>query len=295
LFRLAIGGYGLFGVVTDVTFRLVEDRVVRKSAIVRMPMNDLIADYLERVRRQPALPLCYGFLDPLCREGYYLAYEYDDAARDMPLDQLERDEISHLAFNCFAGVQRLSSWVRKKSFGLMWATSAKPETTLRSRRLLLWDQPPRAFQDMLLQKYFVPCQNFARFAQRAGEILGSYQSDLPLMTNHFRYVPGNADACLSFAPQDAICLIPCYLAKKDSPRWRARLAECTARLLDAAIELGGSYYLTFDILATPEQFHRAYPAALRFFELKRHYDPAGMFSSCFHEKYGTDPNGGTAA
>ncbi|MEA2735435.1 MAG: hypothetical protein QOE14_1886 [Humisphaera sp.] len=64
------------------------------------------------------------------------------------------------------------------------------------------------------------------------------------------------------------------------------LGHATHELLDAALALGGSYYLTFDLLASIEQFRRAYPRADEFFALKRQHDPNRIFSSMFFQKYG---------
>lgn len=55
--------------------------------------------------------------------------------------------------------------------------------------------------------------------------------------------------------------------------------------MDACLEEGGCHYLTFDALASKEQFRRAYPQAGEFFSLKRRYDPREIFSSHFYEKY----------
>ena len=66
--------------------------------------------------------------------------------------------------------------------------------------------------------------------------------------------------------------------------------------MDAAIENGGTYYLTYQLYPTPEQLHRAYPNAGRAFERKRHYDPDEIFSSQFYERYGhTQPPDGWPA
>lgn len=45
----------------------------------------------------------------------------------------------------------------------------------------------------------------------------------------------------------------------------------TRELIDAALEHEGRYYLPYRLHATPEQFHRAYPQAREFFDLKRKY------------------------
>ena len=67
---------------------------------------------------------------------------------------------------------------------------------------------------------------------------------------------------------------------------QAEAAATTRELVDAAIEYGGTYYLTYQLYPTPEQLHRAYPRAREAFERKKHYDPDGLFSSRFYERYG---------
>lgn len=282
LFPAVIGGYGLFGVVVDVTFKLVTDRVVEKTEVVYMNAEPLLTNYLDRIRRHPAL--CYGFLNEDCSRGYYVTYDpIEDTG--LPLDRLQRDELSPRLFNKFISLQRHSKMLRERAFHFMWAGSNKPEITLESRRLLLWDKGPRAFDDMLLQKYFVPVEKFPAFVAEIGPVFAKYGDELPLLTNHFRYVPGNDESLLAFAPHDAICLIPCYLARKDNPGWVAKLQEATARLIDLVLKHDGSYYLTFDSIPTREQFQAAYPRHREFFALKRKHDPEGRFSSLFYEKY----------
>lgn len=285
LFSLAIGGYGLLGIIVDATFQLVEDRVVQKSEVVSMRPQDLVRSYLERVKRDPPPPLCYGFMNATCDSGFYVTYEYLDSDNQFSLRQLRRDEPKPLLFNVIVQLQRWSRGLRRRGVHFMWATSAKPETTLRSRRLLLWDAAPRAFQKMLLQKYFVPVHRFAEFVGRVGEVFAEYESRVPLLMHHFRFVPGNDEAVLSFAPHDSVCMIPCYLADKGSARWQRELEAVTERLLTAAIGVGGSYYLTFDILASQSVFRRAYPRWREFGEQKLRHDPHVMFVSRFYEKY----------
>jgi FAD/FMN-containing dehydrogenase len=248
--------------------------------------NDSPTSPLDRVGQSPwQLPLCYGFFDAQRRRGYFITCKYANLPAEVPLESLKRDEPNPLAFDLLLWLKRRVGFVRRRLFELKWATSGKPEVTTRSRRLLLWDNPPRAFQGALLQKYFVPAPAFAEFARRAGMILGKYADELPVFTNHFRFVPGNEEALLPFAPRDNICLIPRYLARKGSAAWVAALERATGDLVDAALELGGRQYLAFDIIASREQFHRAYPRAGEFFALKRQHDPGGLFRNRLSEKY----------
>ena len=69
-------------------------------------------------------------------------------------------------------------------------------------------------------------------------------------------------------------------------RFHFDAASVTQQLVAAAIEFGGTYYLTYQLYPTPEQLHRAYPRAGYAFEQKRVYDPNETFSSQFYAKYG---------
>jgi FAD/FMN-containing dehydrogenase len=286
LFRAVIGGHGLFGPVVDVTLRLVPDRLVEKSEIVFMNVEPLLASYLDRVNRdRNSVPLCYGFLDPACERGFYLTYAYSPEQPTGDLDKYRRDEMKPVLFDLFVLLQRVFGFVRRRALHVLWTGSDHPELTLRSRRLLLWDKAPSAFQNVLLQKYFVPAPKFRAFLAKAGAIFTRYQDDLPVMANHFRFVPASSESVMAFAPEDSICLIPFYLANKDDKAWQGKLERATGELLDACLEYGGRYYLTFDIIASQDQFRRAYPQWSEFFALKRKYDPDEMFSSVFYQKY----------
>ena len=59
----------------------------------------------------------------------------------------------------------------------------------------------------------------------------------------------------------------------------------TRQLIDAALAVGGRYYLPYRLHATAQQFHQAYPQAMKFFELKLKYDPDELFQSSFYCKY----------
>jgi hypothetical protein len=67
---------------------------------------------------------------------------------------------------------------------------------------------------------------------------------------------------------------------------QAAAERVTQQLVDAAVEFGGTYYLTYQLYPTTEQLHRAYPNAAHAFARKRFYDPNETFSSQFYGKYG---------
>jgi FAD/FMN-containing dehydrogenase len=64
------------------------------------------------------------------------------------------------------------------------------------------------------------------------------------------------------------------------------LQQTTRDLIDIALRLQGTFYLPYQLYYSSQQLRRAYPEIDAFFAAKRRYDPDGLFSSKFYEKYG---------
>ena len=95
LFRLAIGGYGLFGLITSVTLRLIERRKVERVVEVRS-IEGLSKAFAERI----ADGFMYGDFqyaiddasDDFLRRGVFTCYRPVDPATPIPAGQKELQE-----------------------------------------------------------------------------------------------------------------------------------------------------------------------------------------------------------
>jgi FAD/FMN-containing dehydrogenase len=76
-----------------------------------------------------------------------------------------------------------------------------------------------------------------------------------------------------------------YYKQRTRDSARTRVAVWTRELIDAAISVGGTYYLPYQPHATPEQFHAAYPRARELFALKRQLDPNFRFRNVLWDTY----------
>jgi FAD/FMN-containing dehydrogenase len=65
----------------------------------------------------------------------------------------------------------------------------------------------------------------------------------------------------------------------------AKAANDFRRLIDRAIENGGSYFLTYHRWARREQVEKCYPQMPDFLRLKRRYDPREVFASDWYHHY----------
>jgi hypothetical protein len=57
-------------------------------------------------------------------------------------------------------------------------------------------------------------------------------------------------------------------------------------LIDLTTQLGGRFFLPYQLHYTPQQLQAAYPQIGEFFAAKRRYDPQLIFTNTFYEKYG---------
>lgn len=89
---------------------------------------------------------------------------------------------------------------------------------------------------------------------------------------------------LAWAREEVFSFVP-YYKQRTSARAQGHVGVWTRQLIDAALTLGGGYYLPYQLHATPAQFAQAYPDATRFFALKAQADPRTQFRNTLWEKY----------
>ena len=134
----------------------------------------------------------------------------------------------------------------------------------------------------ILHEYFIPKDSVQRFIEELKIILPGSGSDLLNIT--VRNVLKDRTTYLSYAREDVFGFVMLFNQKKDSLS-ELKMEILTRRLIDKALSLNGTYYLPYRLHASREQFYRAYPMATSFFSLKAKYDPEGIFSNNFYEKY----------
>ena len=99
-----------------------------------------------------------------------------------------------------------------------------------------------------------------------------------------RHVLADPDSLLAWARSEVFGFV-IYYKQGTSAAAQAEVGVWTRELIDAALDLGGSYYLPYQLHATDAQFHRAYPRAREYFALKARLDPANKFRNQLWNKY----------
>lgn len=289
LFSLVLGGYGLFGVILDVDLHVVPNERYRAQRLV-IDAGHYAEVFEHEVRNNAEVGLAYGRLrvtaDHFLEQAIVNVFVRSPcAAAEMPvLTDPTLTSLKRAVFRGSAG----SDYGKELRWDTELALSDRLAQSYVSRNLLLND-PVELYQNRddattdILQEYFVPPESFAAFVDRMRGIIPRHHADLLNVT--VRHVLKDEDSFLRYADREMLSLVLLFDQPR-TPEGDRAAQSLTMELIDAALELGGRYYLPYRLHATQEQFQQAYPQAQRFFELKRKYDPDELFQNQFYLKYG---------
>jgi FAD/FMN-containing dehydrogenase len=299
LFSLVIGGYGLYGVILDVTLRLAPDELYEQRA-VSMDYAAFPAYFAEKVQTDPeiALLLARPSIDPapesFLRELVVVTWRRVPKATAAPAGAFALTEEEHVWRNkFFLGLSRSFNWAK----ALRWDLQKRIELGAGEQRIVSRNnamRPPLAPLELLqyhsrrdtdiIQEYYVPIESFVPFMDRFRAAL--VEGKMNVMSATVRYVAPNATPALAYAPTRPAFAIIHMSNVGLSADEQAHAQSVTRQLVDAALEYGGTYYLTYQLYPSAAQLHRAYPNARHAFDQKRVYDPGELFTSQFYERYG---------
>ena len=286
IFNGVIGGYGGLGVIVEATLELTDNVKLKRHSEV-MPVAEYKRFFLERVRGDAQAVLHNGDLYP---PDYTMVNAVTFAITGDPLTVSERliPSGQPYRFERF-GFWILSEWPFGKSLRRRWFDPAyfgDEYVTWRnyeaSRDTAELEPASRERSTYVLQEYFVPVERFDEFIPRMQTILGGHHVNV--LNISIRHAKQDAGSMLAWARTEVFAFV-IYYKQGTSERDKSEVGLWTRELIDAALNLGGSYYLPYQLHATEEQFRRAYLRAPEFLELKRLLDPTNKFRNELLDKY----------
>jgi FAD/FMN-containing dehydrogenase len=294
LFSLALGGYGLFGVILDVDLRVVPNERYRLEQEI-VPIEEALGAFDLAVEDSDTAMVYarMGIVPERFLDEVIVNVLHRDPAPDGSLPELTDPGLDAFRRSLFRG--SAGSDYGKE---LRWEAEAKLQPHLGrhyfSRNQLL-NEGVEVFENRdaeytdILHEYFVPREGLAGFVEALREIIPRHDGDLLNVT--VRSIDEDVDTLLRYADRPVFSFVMLfYQARTDEDD--ARMEAMTVDLIDAALSAGGRYYLPYRLHATREQFRRAYPQAAEFFDLKREYDPDELFQNQFYLKYGRSAEDG---
>jgi len=286
LFRAALGGYGALGVVTEVELELDDNTRIARD-VARVPLSEYAEWFRERVLADPAVLLHNVDLYPAGFDsGDAITWRRTELAPTIA-SRLHPDHARYLG-------QRSAIWAITELPGgnglrrhvVVPAQLNHPEVVWRNYEASLDIDSLEPFSRFMstyaLEEYFVPMPGFAEFTGTMRRILR--RRDVDALNVSIRHSPADRDSVMAWARDEVFCFVIYYKQRVLAESLR-RVERWTRELIDAAVGLGGSYYLPYQLHATREQFERAYPQHGAFRKIKERYDTDGRFSNEMWRKY----------
>jgi FAD/FMN-containing dehydrogenase len=290
LFRLVIGGYGLFGLIDSVTLRLVPRQKLRRVVeIIRA--TDLPRRFEERI----AQTFPYGDFQfsvdekspDFLQRGVFSCYQHVDEDQPTVAKRQLRDddwlELLRLAYtDREKAFKRYSDYYLSTNGQTYWSDTNQLSPYLPDYAQQIRAQIGGDESSLIITEIYVPRSDLPDFLAQAAELLRSNRTIVIYGT--VRLIEKDNESFLAWARKPYACII-FNLLTFHTPTGIEASARAFRGLIDLAIARGGSYYLTYHKFAKPEQVTACYPQFKEFLELKRKYDPAERFQSDWYRYY----------
>ncbi|HVW99369.1 MAG TPA: D-arabinono-1,4-lactone oxidase, partial [Candidatus Babeliaceae bacterium] len=279
---------GLLGIIVEVTLELTDDVILEKK--ITSINAESLADHFRNVINPNRAIQFYSARfsigkSDLLNKVLVLTYERTDAV-DPKLFEFKVGASSYLQKIGWLGIEK-TEWVKNIRYFLEKNWFELPEKISRNNFMgYTVNSLPQdtAQSSYILQEYFIPYGCLNEFITHLRSMVERYGINLLNVTA--RHVPADKQTLLTYAPEDA-CALVLYIQLDRSERIYDQALVWTRSLIEKALEFSGTYYLPYHLIATQDQLQHAYPHFKDFLELKKIYDPHGIFSNKLYSKYFT--------
>jgi FAD/FMN-containing dehydrogenase len=286
LFYAAIGGYGGVGVITEVELDLVDNHRVQRVNR-KMSASEYLAHFRAKIRSDKEAVFHNADLYP---PDFKRVRSVTWVETDKPPTVLQR---LHEADDSYP-LHRYVAWAVTETPLGKWRREYLIDPLLYRRKVVHWrnfeasydvaelEPSSRENATYVLQEYFCPVERFEDFVPKIAEILRRHRvNTVNISVRHAYADPGSL---LAWARGETFAFV-LYYKQRTRENAKNRVAVWTRELIDAAISVGGTYYLPYQPHATLEQFHAAYPRARELFALKGRVDPQFRLRNVLWDRY----------
>jgi FAD/FMN-containing dehydrogenase len=300
LFSHAIGGYGLFGVILDVDLDIVQNEMYDRQ-ISYIDYTQFPKHYEENIEGKDNVGLFFARLS-VAPQSYlretavhaYIKVPYSSALP--PLLPPKHDALDRFVINISktGNAGRWLRWTLEKYFEPLTHTCISRNQAMSGKEVCMVSRNEEMYDDMaylknrlpdtdILQEYFIPYERMPQFVNGLREI--TQRNGANLLNVTIRTVHKDTVTALPYAKENMFGFV-LYFNVKFNDRDNEILRKTTSDLIDVAEQVGGTYYLPYQLFYSPEQLRKSYPEIDEFFSAKKKYDRIELFTNKFYEKYG---------
>ena len=288
LFKAAIGGYGLLGIITQATINLTENIPLERK--IRECNSDNFKNIFElEIAKDPSVILYNTDLLPKRYQKCYITTWHNT---DKPITDETRLQEQNSPF--YIVNKSFEMFLRRTPLAFVSRLALEKFKAIKNQRYVVWRNNEMSYSvnqlaldyhapsTMTLQEYFIPIAHAQAFAKNLINILK--QNWVNVLNISIRYVPADTTSIMSYAHQDCLAFV-LYLNIFNN-RWSInKSCTWTRKIIDTALSYDGTYYLPYIMCASKKQFKKAYPHTDEFLKIKKVYDPYNRFRTMIFEKY----------
>ncbi|MCL6268492.1 FAD-binding oxidoreductase [Sansalvadorimonas sp. 2012CJ34-2] len=286
LFSAVLGSYGMVGIITEVTLKVVPNHMLIKLKQL-VPTKSYDQYFKETLKPDSSLSLHSARLsiNPLYRFHNMVVVNYFDTGELAPTEELldkpkhpDASLLNYLKYSWFARVFRTTYeyyFLEKESRMSRNQAMGESVTTLANTVSGTKD---------ILQEYFVPPEQLQTFINSLRKWTGRHNDTFKLLNATVRWVNADKTTILPFAPDDRFAVV-LFMNLSDTEEADKAMAIATRELINETLKLGGRYYLPYALYATRQQLYQAYPEFQKLIEMKNKYDPEGLLTNELFETY----------
>ena len=282
LFRLTIGGYGLFGVIGNVRLRLAP-----VTTLQRVVQLIDVKDFIPLVRERVKEGFLYGdfqfAIDPTSNEfmkrGIYSLYGHVKGGHEQK--ELKKEdwnmlmELAHThkskAFDMYAKFYLSSN-------GQFYRSDTHQMGVYIDNYHRTFD--PKASE--MISEIYVPRLKLTLLFDQLRKDFRKY--DVNVVYGTVRLIEKDDESFLAWAKQNYACIVFNFHVDH-TPEGIEKAKKHFQLLIDGALKHGGSYFLTYHRWARKDQVLKAYPQFVEFLKMKKKYDPDEVFQSDWYRHY----------
>jgi FAD/FMN-containing dehydrogenase len=300
LFRHALGGYGLFGVILDVDLAVVNNEMYARNALY-MDYKAFPKYYRTKVENTDDIGLVFGRLSvapkTFLRETAVHTYAKTKFVGSLPpLEPARHNALDRFVINFSktGGFGRWARWTLEKYAEPYLHSCVSRNQAMNQKEACLVSRNEEMFDDMaylknrlpdtdILQEYFIPYDRMPEFVDGLRDVVTKNGANLLNVT--IRTVHKDTVTALPYAKQDMFGFV-LYFNVRFNDKDNEVLEKTTKDLIGVALNSGGTYYLPYQLFYSQDQLRSSYPEIDEFFAAKKKYDPIGLFTNKFYDKYG---------
>jgi hypothetical protein len=292
LFRLVIGGYGLFGVIVQVTLRLWP-RVKVERVVEIVKTKDLMSK-LNRFIKKGVLYADFQYsidkkTGTFLREGILPHYrpvssKVKLSGKPIKLTLKQWRELYFLAHvDAHLAYEKYCQFYLSTSGQVYWSDVSDMTDYIEGYHGKVDQQLglKNKSSEMITEVYVLRNKlvNFLEVVRK-----DFLKFNVPLIYGVVRVIKKDDESFLAWAKEDYACVIFNLHVEHTRPGIK-KSATDFRRLIDKAILYKGSFYLTYHRWASQKQILKCYPQFIDFLKLKLKYDSSEVFQSDWYKHY----------